>query len=174
MVHPQSVNQNFIIYITMEKFVRVECIEVEEMTKKEFMKKMLGKEEDSLEEGYLIKDESGHMGWISQSDFEKKKYMSCNALPYPLAYYMLQEKKAGYIRMPQWKEDVKIKAQFPDEHSKMTHPYTYVESRFGNCPHKTTVVEEWAKNWQLAPEGFVTSCVGCITQEGVFIPKADE
>ena len=54
--------------------------------------------------------------------------------------------------MPQWKEDVKIKAQFPDEHSKMTHPYTYVESRFGNCPHKTTVVEEWAKklaNWLL-------------------------
>lgn len=174
MVHSQSVNQNFIIYITMEKFVRVECIEAEKMTKKEFMKKMLGKEEDSLEEGYLIKDEFGHMGWISQSDFEKKKYMSCNALPYPLAYYMLQEKKAGYIRMPQWKEDVKIKAQFPDEHSKMTHPYTYVESRFGNCPHKTTVVEEWAKNWQLAPEGFVTSCVGCITQEGVFIPKADE
>ena len=37
----------------MEKFVRVECIEVEKMTKKEFMKKMLGKEEDSLEEGYL-------------------------------------------------------------------------------------------------------------------------
>ena len=54
----------------MEKFVRVECIEAEKMTKKEFMKKMLGKEEDSLEEGYLIKDESGHMGWISQSDFE--------------------------------------------------------------------------------------------------------
>lgn len=46
----------------MEKFVRVECIEAEKMTKKEFMKKMLGKEEDSLEEGYLIKDESGHMG----------------------------------------------------------------------------------------------------------------
>ena len=45
----------------MEKFVRVECIEAEKMTKKEFMKKMLGKEEDSLEEGYLIKDESGHM-----------------------------------------------------------------------------------------------------------------
>ena len=54
----------------MEKFVRVECIEAEKMTKKEFMKKMLGKEEDSLEEGYLIIDESGHMGWICQSDFE--------------------------------------------------------------------------------------------------------
>lgn len=26
----------------MEKFVRVECIEAEKMTKKEFMKKMLG------------------------------------------------------------------------------------------------------------------------------------
>ena len=77
----------------MEKFVRVECIEAKKMTKKEFMKKMLGKEEDSLEEGYLIKDESGHMGWISQSDFEKKKYMSCNALPYPLAYYMLRKRK---------------------------------------------------------------------------------
>lgn len=62
----------------MEKFVRVECIEVEKMTKKEFMKKMLGKEEDSLEEGYLIKDESGHMGWISQSDFEKRN--TCPAM----------------------------------------------------------------------------------------------
>ena len=83
MVHSQSVNQNFIIYITMEKFVRVECIEVEKMTKKEFMKKMLGKEEDSLEEGYLIKDESGHMGWISQSEFRKEEIhvLQCASLP---------------------------------------------------------------------------------------------
>ncbi len=129
-----------------------------EMTKKEFMKRCLEKKRIRWKKAILSKMNPGTWGG-SANLILKKKYMSCNALPYPLAYYMLQAKKAGYIRMPQWKEDVKIKAQFPDEHSKMTHPYTYVESRFGNCPHKTTVVEEWAKNWQLAPEGFVTSCV---------------
>ena len=35
------------------------------------------------------------------------------------------------MRLPQWSSDVVIFAQFPDEHSKMTAPYLYVESRFG-------------------------------------------
>lgn len=34
------------------------------------------------------------------------------------------------MRLPAWSEDVKIKAQFPDENSKMTASYLYVESRF--------------------------------------------
>ena len=40
-------------------------------------------------------------------------------------------KKGKGMRLPQWCEDVMIKAQFPDEHSKMTAPYLFVESRFG-------------------------------------------
>lgn len=33
-----------------------------------------------------------------------------------------QVKQGKGMRLPQWKEDVVIRAQFPDEHSKMTAP----------------------------------------------------
>ena len=32
-------------------------------------------------------------------------------------------KKGKAMRLPQWSKDVVIKAQFPDENSKMTAPY---------------------------------------------------
>ena len=53
------------------------------------------------------------------------------------------------MRLPQWKEDVKIRAQIPDEHSKMTHPYLYVQSRFGCVPWKETVVELFSDDWEV-------------------------
>lgn len=53
------------------------------------------------------------------------------------------------MRLPQWKEDVVIRAQFPDEHSKMTAPYLYVESRFGRVPWKETMIELFAENWEV-------------------------
>lgn len=53
------------------------------------------------------------------------------------------------MRLPHWKEDVIIKAQFPDENSKMTHPYLYVESRNGRVPWKMTEVELWTDKWEL-------------------------
>jgi hypothetical protein len=51
------------------------------------------------------------------------------------------------MRLPQWQEDVKIKAQYPDEHSKMTSPYLYVVSRFGKVPWKETMVELFSEEW---------------------------
>ncbi len=53
------------------------------------------------------------------------------------------------MRLPQWGEDVVIRAQFPDEHSKMTAPYLYVESRFGRVPWKETNIELFAENWEV-------------------------
>ena len=53
------------------------------------------------------------------------------------------------MRLPQWKPDVIIRAQFPDEHSKMTAPYLYVESRFGRVPWKETMIELFAENWEI-------------------------
>ncbi len=58
-------------------------------------------------------------------------------------------KKGKAMRLPKWSEDVKIRAQYPDEHSKMTHPYLYVESRFGRVPWKETIVELFAEDWQV-------------------------
>ncbi len=52
-------------------------------------------------------------------------------------------------RLPHWKEDVVIRCQFPDEHSKMTAPYLYVESRLGRVPWKETMIELFAENWEI-------------------------
>jgi len=56
-------------------------------------------------------------------------------------------KKGKSAKLPQWSEDVRIKAQFPDENSKMTAPYLYVESRFGNVPWKETMIELFSEDW---------------------------
>jgi len=51
------------------------------------------------------------------------------------------------MRLPSWQPDVSIKIQRPDENSKMTAPYLYVESRFGRVPWKETNIELFAENW---------------------------
>lgn len=53
------------------------------------------------------------------------------------------------MRLSNWSSDVDIRVQFPDEHSKMTAPYLYVESRFGRVPWKETVIELFADNWEV-------------------------
>ena len=58
-------------------------------------------------------------------------------------------KKGQGMRLPQWNNDVVIKAQFPDEHSKMTAPYLYVESRFGCVPWKETNIELFSDDWEV-------------------------
>jgi hypothetical protein len=58
--------------------------------------------------------------------------------------------KAGKgMRLPQWGEDVVIRAQYPDEYSKMTAPYLYVESRFGKVPWKETMIELFSEKWEV-------------------------
>ena len=58
-------------------------------------------------------------------------------------------KRGMGMRLPQWKEDVVIRAQFPDEYSKMTAPYLYVESRFGRVPWKETMIELFSEDWEV-------------------------
>lgn len=58
-------------------------------------------------------------------------------------------KKGKGMRLPQWCGDVMIKAQFPDEHSKMTAPYLLVESRFGRVPWKETNIELFSEEWEV-------------------------
>ena len=62
----------------------------------------------------------------------------------------LREVKAGKgMRLPKWSDDVVVRAQYPDEHSKMTHPYLYVESRYGRVPWKETYVEMFSNEWVI-------------------------
>ena len=55
--------------------------------------------------------------------------------------------KCKGMRLPQWSEDVVIRMQVSGKHSKMTHPYLYVESRFGMVPWKETMVEMFNEQW---------------------------
>lgn len=60
-----------------------------------------------------------------------------------------QVKKGKAMRLPKWNLGVKIKAQYPDKHSKMTRPYLYVESKNGMVPWKETMVELFSNEWQV-------------------------
>lgn len=61
-------------------------------------------------------------------------------------------KEGGAMRLPSWSPEVHIKAQFPDEHSKMSAPYLYVESRFGRVPWIATNIEIFSKEWMVLQE----------------------
>lgn len=63
------------------------------------------------------------------------------------AFEAVKEGKA--MRLPHWKNDVKVKAQYPDETSKMTAPYLYVESRYGMVPWKETNIELFSEDWEI-------------------------
>jgi hypothetical protein len=58
-------------------------------------------------------------------------------------------KKGHKFRLPHWKDDVFISMQFHDEHSKMTHDYLYVTSRFGMIPWIPTMIEILSDDWQI-------------------------
>ena len=58
-------------------------------------------------------------------------------------------KKGNAMRLPHWSGDVMIRVQYPDDHSKMTAPYLYVESRYGKVPWKETMIELFAENWEV-------------------------
>jgi len=96
--------------------------------------------------GYLVVYEDGYRSWSPEEAFANA-YREAEGLPFGLALEALKKGKA--VRLPQWKEDVKIRAQFPDEHSKMTAPYLYVESRFGLVPWKETMIELFSEEWQI-------------------------
>lgn len=53
------------------------------------------------------------------------------------------------MRLPKWSSDVQIRVQIPDMFSKMTHPYLFAHSRYGNVPWIPTQVEMFSEEWQV-------------------------
>ena len=59
-------------------------------------------------------------------------------------------KNSSYgMRLSSWNKDVVIYVQRPDEHSKMSAPYLYVESRFVKVPWKETMIELFSEDWEI-------------------------
>ena len=53
------------------------------------------------------------------------------------------------MRLPHWAPEIVIKVQYPDENSKMTSPYLYVDSRFGRVPWRETFPEMFNELWEV-------------------------
>ena len=60
--------------------------------------------------------------------------------------------EGGAVRLKHWTPDISLRLQTPDVHSKMTHPYIYVASRFGNVPWVATQVELLSDKWEQSPK----------------------
>lgn len=130
----------------MNYYIGTKLIKSETCTVKEFNKIRPLYYSGECQEGYRVEYEDGYISWSPKDVFEKA-YRKNGELTFGQA---LDEVKQGRgMRLTQWKEDVVIRAQFPDEHSKMTAPYLYVESRFGRVPWKETMIELFAENWEI-------------------------
>lgn len=87
------------------------------------------------------------------------------------AFDFIKEYPEDYgIRLPEWSEEVVIRVQTPTDNSKMTAPYLYVQSRYGNVPWKETMIELFSEEWiivKVREEAKVTTakcdgdCVNC-------------
>ncbi len=60
-----------------------------------------------------------------------------------------KNKIAMGMRLPNWSKDVVVRIQYPDDNSKMTAPYLYVDSRYGRVPWKETMIELFSNQWQV-------------------------
>lgn len=109
-----------------------------------------------FDDGYLVEYQDGgkpnvegYKGYVSWSpeDVFEKAYRPASGVSFGLALEAMKIGKS--VRLPHWSEDVIIKAQYPDENSKMTAPYLYVESRFGRVPWKETMIELFSDAWVI-------------------------
>lgn len=97
-------------------------------------------------QGYEVEYEDKYRSWSPKLAFDNA-YRLADGCSFGLA---LEAMKAGKgARLPAWQKDVVIRAQFPDENSKMTAPYLYVESRFGKVPWKETMIELFSNDWEI-------------------------
>lgn len=97
-------------------------------------------------DGYVVTQDNGIEYWYEKEDFE-----STNREVDGLTFWIAGEAamRGKGMRLKQWQPDVIVRAQFPDDHSKMTAPYLYVESRFGKVPWKETMMEMFSENWEI-------------------------
>lgn len=86
------------------------------------------------------------------SEIDAAPLMSNNkqvGLSFSQAFELIREHCGAYMRLPHWKEDVKIKVCHPYHGSTMTAPYLFVESRYGKVPWKETMIELFSREWEV-------------------------
>ena len=137
----------------MKSYIGTKFVNAKPMNKYEFYMNIKGVDcKEDNEEGYLVQYPDGYTSWSPKDVFEKS-YHENGHMTFGQAFDELKKGYVDGIRLPQWEPDVVIRIQRPDEHSKMTAPYLYVESRYGRVPWKETMIELFAENWEVIPNG---------------------
>ena len=131
----------------MNKYIGVKIIYAEPMSVAEYNEKIRPLTySGECQDGYRVVYEDGYVSWSPKDVFETA-YRVTSGMTFGLALEAV--KKGMGMRLPAWQPDVVIRAQYPDENSKMTAPYLYVESRFGRVPWKETMIELFSENWEI-------------------------
>lgn len=131
----------------MRRYIGTKIIEAEPAIRGDCVKENSNYSAFQLsEEGYRVRYPDGYESWSPKDVFEEA-YREASGVSFGLALEAMKKGKGA--RLPKWSEDVIIRAQFPDEHSKMTAPYLYVESRFGRVPWKETMIELFSDEWEI-------------------------
>jgi hypothetical protein len=132
--------------------IGTKVIRFEPMTKGEFEKvfRRVHPDNSPVEaEGYHVQYDnpngSVYDSWSPKNVFDVAYRLLDGGLTFGDALFFLKQGKG--VRLPSWSADVVIRCQFPDENSKMTAPYLYVESRFGRVPWKETMIELFSEKW---------------------------
>lgn len=73
-------------------------------------------------------------------------------LTFGQAFDIIRGSRVKGMRLPTWSRDVVIRVQFPNNKSKMTAPYLYVQSRYGRVPWKETMIELFSTEWEIVED----------------------
>lgn len=111
----------------MEKYIGTKIIEAEPMTSEEFneaIRQLFYSGDDKR--GYKVKYEDGYISWSPKDVFEKA-YRAATGMTFGLAIEAMRQGKR--VARKGWNgKDIFIELQVPDEYSKMTQPYIYIDT----------------------------------------------
>ena len=143
----------------MKKYLGVKLIEAEPMTHGQYSVEKYGESTNSEfsiqnknSEGYKVVYEDGYVSWSPKEVFEKA-YRPITDLTFGLAVEAM--KKGLNVARKGWNgKGMFLSAQFPDEHSKMTHPYLYMtipECEEGTrlLPWQPAQVDLFGEDWGI-------------------------
>ena len=111
----------------MERYIGTKIIEAEPMTSEEFneaIRQLFYSGNDKR--GYKVKYEDGYISWSPKDVFEKA-YRATTGMTFGLAIEAMRQGKK--VARKGWNgKGIFVELQVPDEYSKMTQPYIYIDT----------------------------------------------
>jgi hypothetical protein len=111
----------------VEKYIGTKIIEAEPMTSEEFneaIRQLFYSGNDKR--GYKVKYEDGYISWSPKDVFEKA-YRATTGMTFGLAIEAMRQGKK--VARKGWNgKGIFVELQVPDEYSKMTQPYIYIDT----------------------------------------------